>query len=100
VGARRFPGSATDCITRSESIKNCAACPLLAQSRHFATEFQCPLVGVKRTSAVALQMSAYDPKRTSQRRLICRNQGLPTRCPAFAFAGEHRQENDRNCQCE
>src|SRR5262245_4299047 len=23
VGARRFPGSATDCITRSGSIKNC-----------------------------------------------------------------------------
>jgi hypothetical protein len=35
----------------------------------------------------------FDPKRTSQRRLICRNQGLPTRCPAFAFDCEHRQEN-------
>jgi hypothetical protein len=36
----------------------------------------------------------------AQRCLICRNQVLPTRCPAFAFAGEHRQENDRNSQCE
>src|SRR5215475_1838736 len=38
--------------------------PLLAQSRHFATEFRCPLLGVKRTSVVPSPMSASDPKRT------------------------------------
>src|SRR6516225_1801800 len=27
------------------------ACPLLAQSGHFETEFQCPLLGVKRTQS-------------------------------------------------
>jgi hypothetical protein len=40
-------------------------CPLLAQSGHFAAEFQCPLLGVKRTSAKHAGMSANDPKRTS-----------------------------------
>src|SRR6516164_3421801 len=31
-------------------------CPLLAQSGHYATEFQCPLLGVKRTSPVHSSM--------------------------------------------
>src|SRR5262245_19183829 len=56
--------------------------------------------GCKADMPIALQNSAFDPKLTSQRCLICRNQGLPTRCPAFAFDGEHRQESDRNSQCE
>src|SRR6516165_10366334 len=40
-------------------------CLLLAQSGHYATEFQCPLLGVKRTSIGRCRMSAFDPKRTS-----------------------------------
>src|SRR6516165_2794724 len=39
--------------------------PLLAQSGHFATEFQCPLLGVKRTWVAPSPMSAFDPKQTS-----------------------------------
>src|SRR6516225_2744122 len=38
--------------------------PLLAQSRHAATEFQCPLSGVKRKLIGGAPMSAFDPKRT------------------------------------
>jgi len=59
--------------------------PLLDQSAHWLLHCTYPLLGLKRTS---------------QRCLICRSQGLHTRCPAFAFVGEHRQENDRNSQCE
>ena len=36
----------------------------LAQSGHFATEFQCLLLGVKQTSGEAASMSAFDPNRT------------------------------------
>src|SRR5262249_11425923 len=65
VGARRFPGSATDCITRSESIKNCAACPLWVISGHMQRKKACPLYPRKRTCAVQLEMSAMGQKRTS-----------------------------------
>ena len=46
-----------------------------------------------------VRMSAIDLKRTSQRFLICHNQGL-LGCPVFAFAGEHRQGSGRSSQCE
>jgi hypothetical protein len=48
-----------------EVIEKQAQCPLLAQSGHFAVEFQRPLSGVERTSAGASPMSAFDPKQTS-----------------------------------
>src|SRR5262249_25747755 len=38
--------------------------PLLAQSGHYATEFQCPLLGGKRTLRGHAPMSTFDPKRT------------------------------------
>src|SRR5262249_8914299 len=46
------------------NASSAARCPLLAQSKHFANEFQCLLLGVKRTSGGRTSMSAYDPKRT------------------------------------
>ena len=36
----------------------------MAQSGHFASEFQCPLLGVKQTLHEAGSMSANDPKQT------------------------------------
>src|SRR6516165_342165 len=46
-------------------------CPLLAQSRHPASEFRCPLLGVKRTSVATSPMSAFDPKRTLAVKICC-----------------------------
>ena len=39
--------NAGESCRRGDRVKG--RCPLLAQSGHFATEFQCPLLGVKRT---------------------------------------------------
>ena len=39
-----------------------ALSPLVAQSRHFATESQCPLLAIKRTLRRPPRMSANDPK--------------------------------------
>jgi hypothetical protein len=36
-------------------------CLLLAQSGHYASEFQCPRLGVKRTLLRRASMSAFDP---------------------------------------
>src|SRR6516165_3659208 len=52
------------CQISSACFEWIARCPLLAQSGHFATEFQCPLFGVKRTLIGSAAMSAFDPKQT------------------------------------
>src|SRR6516164_8611640 len=45
---------------------------LVAQSGHFAAEFQCPLLGVKRTLIGRAPMSTSDPKRTlTDQGLVC-----------------------------
>jgi putative tryptophan/tyrosine transport system substrate-binding protein len=58
-------------LARANKIIERSQCPLLAQSGHFAAEFQCPLLGVKRTSNGRASMSAYDPKRTSAHVTCC-----------------------------
>src|SRR6516225_6139192 len=63
-----------------------AECLLLAQSGHFATEFQCLLLGVKRTSRGHAPMSAYDPRRT----LTASLKPLPAFRPATIAGPEPR----------